>query len=116
MATRLSNCLNKDMALSGPCAPSGSSIAAPPRMHVDACLLARIAWCHRQAMKALTTREVEEWCAEKKGLIDALLKRDCTQDYQDRPGLLQRYTMGRQDGGTLIQAAKVRPSCPHRYN
>ena len=93
-----------------------SSLASTTPPDVNACLMARIGWCHRQALKALTTLEVGEWYAEKQGLIDALLQRDCTYAYQDMPGLRERYAMGLQDGVVLIQAARIRHACNHRYH
>lgn len=95
--------------------PSRASIAPTATVEVKPCLIARIGWCHREALKALTTREVEEWCAEKQGLIDALLQRDCTYEYQHSPVLLERYATGLEDGRVLIQAARIRPSCGHKY-
>jgi hypothetical protein len=71
MNTTLTIFANREDATSG-CAHRLHLITTP-----NACLIARIGWCRRQAMKALTTPEVEEWCAEKRGLIDALLHRDC---------------------------------------
>lgn len=114
MTTMLPNLLTQEDAPSS--RPSGSSIATIPTADDNACLIARIGWSHRQAMKAVTTLELQEWCAETQGLIDALLQRDCMYKYQDRPLLLERYAMGLQDGRVLIQAAKIRPSCRHRYN
>lgn len=96
--------------------PYGSSFSTTSTMRVDACLIARIGWCHRQAMNALTTEEMEEWWAEEQGLIDALLHRDCTYEYEGRPVLCERYVMGLADGKALIQTAKVRPTCHHRYS
>lgn len=96
--------------------PYGSRLYTTPTTRVDACLIARIGWCHRQAMNALTTEEMEEWWAEEQGLIDALLHRDCTYEYEGRPVLCERYVMGLADGGALIQTAKVRPTCHHRYS
>jgi hypothetical protein len=95
--------------------PSRSSIAPTRMTEANACLIARIGWCHRHAMKALTTQEVEKWWAEKQGLIDALLQRECTYEYQHTPVLLERYAMGLEDGKALIQAARIRPSCGHKY-
>ena len=109
----LSNFLNQvDAATSRPSRPSTSST---PTAEVNACLIARIGWCHRQAMEARTTLEVEEWYSEQKGLIDALLERDCTSEYQGTPALRERYSRGLQDGRALIQVAKIRPSCHHTY-
>src|SRR5690242_13319051 len=76
--------------------PSCPSIGSTPTVEVNACLIARIGWCHRQAMEARTTLEVEEWYSEQKGLIDALLERDCSSEYQDTPALRERYGRGLQ--------------------
>ena len=92
------------------------SITTTATGDINACLIARIGWCHRQAMKALTTPEAEEWRAEEQGLIDAFLKRDCRYEYQDRPVFRERYTMGLEDGRVLILAASIRPTCGHRYH
>ena len=111
--TMLPNLLNEvDETISGPSCPS---IGSTPTPEVNACLIARIGWCHRQAMEARTTLEVEEWYSEQKGLIDALLERDCTPEYQSTPALRERYSRGLQDGRVLIQVAKIRPSCHHTY-
>jgi hypothetical protein len=86
------------------------------RVHTNACLIARIGWCHRQAMKAQTSTEMEGWWAEEQGLIDALLHRDSTYEFEGRPVLRHRYAMGLEDGGALIQTARVRPACHHSYS
>lgn len=101
-----------DAATSRPFRPS---IGPTCTAEVNACLIARIGWCHRQAMEARTTLEIEEWYSEQKGLIDALLERDCTPEYQGAPALRERYSRGLQDGRVLIQVAKIRPSCHHTY-
>ena len=95
---------------------SSVSATPPPTAHKNACLIARIGWCHRQAMNALTAAEMEEWWAEKQGLIDALLHRDSTYEFEGRPALRQRYATGLEDGGVLIRTARVRPSCHHSYS
>ena len=95
--------------------PCGGSIARTSCTQVNACLIARIGWCHRQAMEASTTLEIEKWHAEQKGLIDALLERDCTHEYPETIGLRARYARGLQDGRVLIQLAKIKPSCHHTY-
>lgn len=83
---------------------SRSSITTTPS---NSYLIARIEWCHRQATEALTTLEAIEWYTEQNGLIDALIERDCSHDYQDRPTLRERYIRGLQDGRVLIQVAKT---------
>jgi hypothetical protein len=93
--------------------PSGISSAPTP--HPNTCLIARIGWCHRQAMNTQTPAEADGWWAEKQGLIDALLHRDATDTYEERPGTRARYAMGLEDGVVLIRTARVKPSCHHRY-
>jgi hypothetical protein len=95
--------------------PSRLSIVSTPSAAANACLIARIGWCHRQAMEARTTLEVEAWYSEQKGLIDALLERDCTPEYRGTPALRERYSRGLQEGRVLIQVAKISPSCHHTY-
>ena len=94
----------------------GPSISTAVTADINACLIARIGWCHRQATKALTIAEAEEWRAEEQGLIDAFLKRDRRYEHQDRPVLRERYTMGVEDGRVLMLAARIRPVCGHRYH
>lgn len=113
MTTMLDTLVNEDAALSH---NYGSSIGPTANGDINACLIARIGWCHRQAVKALSTAETEEWRAEEQGLIDAFLGRDSRYEYQDRPVFQERYTMGLEDGRVLILAAKIRPTCGHRYH
>ena len=69
-------------------------------------LLARLAWCQQQRLKALTEAELEAWCAEEKGLLDALHDNDRTSHFQNSsPALFERYALGLEDGRTLIRAA-----------
>jgi len=71
-------------------------------------IVARIHWCQKQQVTARTELELEEWCAEEEGLRDALLHRDRAFLYQCSPSVvLQRYVMGREDGGALILIARV---------
>ena len=93
--------------------PSRPSLNTTPTSEVNDGLIARIGWCHRQAIEALTTLEAEEWYAEQNGLIDALIERDGTHQYEDRPALQERYTRGLEDGSVLIQMAKKTLSCRH---
>lgn len=83
---------------------------------INACLIARIGWCHGQASNALTAAEAKHWCAETQGLIDALLHRNSTPTYDRLPGLRERYITGLEDGEAIIQTAKVRALCHHRYS
>ena len=85
---------------------SRPSIATTPSEANDY-LIARIEWCHRRATQALTILEATEWYAEQNGLIDALIERDCSHDYQDTSTLGERYTRGLQDGRVLIQIGKT---------
>jgi hypothetical protein len=104
MTTALRSLQNKgEAAASHECR---SVITTTPTLKVNDYLTARIEWCHRQATEALTTLEAIEWYAEQNGLIDALIERDCSHEYQDRPTLLGRYTRGLQDGKVLIRVAK----------
>jgi hypothetical protein len=115
MTTMLPPLINQEDATSSRTRHSSVS-PTPPTAHMNACLIARIGWCHRQAMNALTAAEMEEWWAEKQGLIDALLHRDSTYEFEGRPALRQRYAIGLEDGGVLIRTARVRPSCHHSYS
>ena len=90
--------------------------APVPVPEINACLIARIGWCHRQAMHALTVAEAKHWWAETQGLIDALLHRNSTPKYERLPGLRERYITGLEDGEAIIQTAMVRPLCHHRYS
>jgi hypothetical protein len=94
----------------------GPSIATTAPVDINACLIARIGWCHRQAVQALTIREAEGWRAEEQGLIDAFLGRDRRHDCQERPEFKERYALGLEDGRVLILAARIRPTCGHRYS
>ena len=112
MTTTLPGLLNQvDAATSH---PPRQSITTPSS-DVNECLIARIGWCHRQAMEALTTLEAEGWYAEQNGLIDALIERECAHEYHNRPALRERYNRGLQDGRVLIQVAKKTLSCRHSY-
>jgi hypothetical protein len=105
MTRTLSGLLNQaDGATSHQFPPSNTTT---PTSEVNDYLTARIEWCHRQATEALTTLEAIEWYAEQNGLIDALIERDCSHDYQSTPTLRERYTRGLQDGRVLIQVAKT---------
>ena len=113
MTTMLETLVNEDAAVRH---SDGPGIAPSASGDVNACLIARIGWCHRQAVNALTLAEAEEWRAEEQGLIDAFLGRDSRYEYQDRPVSRERYTMGLEDGRVLILAASIRPTCGHRYH
>ena len=113
MTTMLDALLNEDAALSQ---NYGSSIGSTASGDINACLIARIGWCHRRAVNALSTTETEEWRAEEQGVVDAFLGRDSRYEYQDRPVFQERYTMGLEDGRVLILAAKIRPTCGQRYH
>jgi len=109
MTTTLSGLQNHSHA--GTSHPSPPSSTATPTSKVNDSLMARIGFCHQQAIAAPTTLEAEEWYAEQNGLIDALIERDCTHQYQDRPALEERYSRGLKDGRVLIQVAKQKLSC-----
>ena len=71
-------------------------------------IASRIDWCRQQSTQACAPREREGWQAEEAGLRDALFNRDHTTQYQQGPfGVLDRYTMGFQDGHALLRAAVV---------
>jgi hypothetical protein len=96
-----------------------NSLLLPSRVYCDsldfertaknhASLIARIAWCQRQEIRAHTQAELEKWRAEEEGLRDALLNRDHTGHYRySPPAVFHRYEMGLEDGRTLIRAARV---------
>jgi hypothetical protein len=111
MTITLSGLQNQSHA--GTSHPSRPSSTTTPTSGVNDSLIARIGFCHQQAIAALTTLEAEEWYAEQNGLIDALIERDCTHQYQGRPALEERYSRGLKDGRVLIQVAKQKLSCRH---
>ena len=113
MTTMLANLVHEEDAVLGH--SDGASLGTTASGDINACLIARIGWCHRQAVKALTFAEAEEWRAEEQGLIDAFLGRDSRYEYQDKPIFQERYMMGLEDGRVLILTARVRPTCGHRY-
>ncbi len=96
--------------------PTFLSIDRRPAPRINTCLIARIGWCHRQAMKSATPAEAKKWCAETQGLIDALLHRDSTLEYESMPVLRERYASGLKDGDLMIQTARISSSCHHRYD
>lgn len=71
-------------------------------------IASRIEWCRRQRTQARAQLEFEGWQAEEEGLLDALLNRDHTNQYQHcPPGVFERYAIGLQDGQALIRTAAV---------
>jgi hypothetical protein len=71
-------------------------------------IASRIEWCQRKSMQASAQLEREAWHAEEEGLRDALFSRDHTTQYQQRPpSLFKRYSMGLQDGHTMLRTAAV---------
>jgi len=104
----LANLVHEEDAVLGH--SDGASLGTTASGDINACLIARIGWCHRQAVKALTIAEAEEWRAEEQGLIDAFLGRDSRYEYQDKPIFQERYMMGLEDGRVLILTARVRPT------
>jgi hypothetical protein len=111
MTTTLFGLQNQSHA--GTSHPSRPSSTTTPTSGANDSLIGRIGFCHQQAIVALTTLEAEEWYAEQNGLIDALIERDCTHQYQGRPALEERYSTGLKDGRVLIQVAKQKLSCRH---
>ena len=86
------------------------SIHAEEHLPTHSCtsIISRIEWCQRQISKSDLETELEEWCAEKEGLTDALLNRDCTYKYHYRPSrVCERYELGLEDGRALICVASV---------
>ena len=76
--------------------------------HSCTSIITRIEWCQRQLTKSDLETELEVWCAEREGLTDALLDRDCTYKYQYRPSSIsERYELGLEDGRTLIRVASI---------
>ena len=71
-------------------------------------LASRIEWCQRQKTQARTQLEREGWQAEEEGLLDVLLNRVHTNQYQHcPPGVFKRYVIGLQDGEALMRTAPV---------
>jgi hypothetical protein len=76
--------------------------------HSCTSIVTRIEWCQRQVAKSDLETELEEWCAEKEGLTDALFNRDCTYKYRYRPpSVCNRYELGLEDGRALIRIASI---------
>lgn len=76
--------------------------------YVTNSIASRIEWCRRQRTQTRAQLELEGWQAEEEGLLDALLNRDHTNQYQDcPPAVFERYAMGLQDGQALIRTAAV---------
>lgn len=70
----------------------------------------RIDWCRWQQFQSPGQREYEEWHAEEDGLWDALLHEDHSKLYQLGPEtLFLRYSMGLQDGRSLLRVGNVWP-------
>lgn len=70
----------------------------------------RIDWCRAQQFQAPGQREFEEWHAEEDGLWDALLNEDHSKLYRIGPEtLFIRYSMGLQDGRSLLRCGKCGP-------
>jgi hypothetical protein len=86
----------------------GDSDDLPAMALICTALIARIEWCRRLVRQVATETEAGGWCAEEEGLRDALLDRDRTFNYRfSPPAVLERYTIGLEDGRTLIRAAWV---------
>jgi len=82
---------------------------------ISTSLASRIEWCRRQSKLACSPREVAGWEAEEDGLWDALLNRDHTNHYRQRPPeLFARYAMGLQDGRVMMRMTMTyRQVAPH---
>ena len=75
---------------------------------ISASIASRIEWCRRQSMHVCSPREVAGWEAEEDGLWDALLNRDRTNQYRQRPPeLFARYAMGLQDGRVMMRMTMI---------
>ena len=74
--------------------------------HASTSIEARIKRCWKLRTQACTQAELEAWRAEEEGLRDALLEKDHTHQYRDRPpAVFERYAMGFEDGKALIRLA-----------
>ena len=74
--------------------------------HVSTSIDARIKRCWKLSTQACTQAERDAWRAEEEGLRDALLERDQTHQYRERPAaVFERYAMGVEDGKALIRLA-----------
>ncbi|HEX9137345.1 MAG TPA: hypothetical protein VF905_10440 [Nitrospirota bacterium] len=98
----------KDLKKTVPRCPYCGSPDLEHKAQTNTCIIARIEWCRLQRMHAPNQAESERLRAEEEGLLDALLYRDHTDEYQySPPGMLERYAMGLEDGRALIRLAKV---------
>jgi len=71
-------------------------------------IASRIEWCRRQSTQTCASLEIAGWRAEAEGLRDALLDSDHTTQYQQAPpSVFERYTIGLQDGRSVLRAAAV---------
>jgi hypothetical protein len=76
--------------------------------YANTSLASRIEWCRRRKTPACSQLELEGWEAEEAGLRDALLNRDRTTQYQQRPpGVFKRYAIGLQDGRSMLRTVAV---------
>lgn len=77
-------------------------------LYAPSSILFRINWCRRQRVQARTDPEMQRWRAEEEGLRDAFLRRDHTSQYRYFPvGVSERYTMGFEDGRSMIRVACI---------
>jgi len=82
------------------------SLGLQHKAHTRTSIDARIKRCRRLRAQACAQAELEAWRGEEKGLRDALLERDHTHQYRDRPpAVFERYAMGVEDGNALIRLA-----------
>ena len=69
-------------------------------------ITSRIEWCRRQKTQARTPLEHAGWHAEEEGLLDALLNRNHTYQYQHGPpDVFARYVMGLLYGREVLRTA-----------
>ena len=94
--------LKKSVARCPHCGSRGLQHKAHTRTSIDA----RMTRCRKLSTQACTHAELDAWSAEEEGLWDALLERDHTHQYRNRPpAVFERYAMGVEDGKALIRLA-----------
>ena len=73
-------------------------------VYVNKSIKARIDWCRGQSTQTCAPHEREGWQAEEAGLLDALLHRDHTIEYQQlSPSVFERYALGLQFGREVLR-------------
>ena len=94
--------LKKSVARCPHCGSRGLQHKAQTSTSIDA----RMTRCRKLRTQGCTQAELDAWSAEEEGLWDALLERDHTHQYRNRPpAVVERYAMGVEDGKTLIRLA-----------